>query len=166
VPHARRLGEYVATAFRVASTNVPGPVFLEMPLDLLFDNVEEGDVVVPEHSRTEAAVGPDPRFVEQAFELLRGAQRPVCRVGRRLFWWRRREAYPEFVRTFGMPVYVTGQARGSLGPDDPHWFLQTRKDALKRADVVLIFGTPLDFRIGYGRGSHINPAANPIHVDL
>ncbi len=166
VPHARRLGEYVASAFRVASTNVPGPVFLEMPLDLLFDNVEESDVVVPEHSRTEAGVGPDARFVEQAFELLRGAQRPVCLVGSQLFWSRRREAYPEFVRTFGMPIYVNGQARGSLDPDDPHWFLQTRKDALKRADVVLIFGTPLDFRIGYGRGSHINPAAKLIHVDL
>src|SRR5947199_404480 len=94
------------------------------------------------------------------------APRPVCLVGSQLFWSRRREAYPEFVRTFGMPVYVNGQARGSLDPEDPHWFLQTRKDALKRADVVLIFGTPLDFRIGYGRSSHINEAAKLIHVDL
>ncbi len=166
VPHARRLGEYVASAFRVATTNVPGPVFLEMPLDLLFDNLEESEVVVPERSRTEAGVAPDPRYVERAFDLLRGAQRPVCLVGSQLFWSRRREAYPEFVRTFGMPVYVNGQARGSLDPEDPHWFLQTRKDALKRADVVLIFGTPLDFRIGYGRSSHINEAAKLIHVDL
>src|SRR3989475_3818173 len=166
VPHARRLGEYVATAFRVATTNVPGPVFLEMPLDLLFDNVEESEVVAYEHTRTEAGVAADPRYVERAFDLLRGAQRPVCLVGSQLFWARRREAYPEFVRTFAMPVYVNGQARGSLDPDDPHWFLQTRKDALKRADVVVIFGTPLDFRIGYGRGSHINPEAKLIHVDL
>src|SRR3989449_1026511 len=165
VPHARRLGEYVASAFRVATTNVPGPVFLEMPLDLLFDNLEESEVVVPERSRTEAGVAPDPRYVERAFDLLRGAQRPVCLVGSQLFWSRRREAYPEFVRTFGMPIYVNGQARGSLDPEDPHWFLQTRKDALKRADVVLIFGTPLDFRIGYGRSSHINEAAKLIHVD-
>src|SRR6266403_1039314 len=158
--------QYVASAFRVATTNVPGPVFLEMPLDLLFDNLEESEVVVPERSRTEAGVAPDPRYVERAFDLLRGAQRPVCLVGSQLFWSRRREAYSEFVRTFGMPIYVNGQARGSLDPEDPHWFLQTRKDALKRADVVLIFGTPLDFRIGYGRGSHINEAAKLIHVDL
>ncbi|HLK12209.1 MAG TPA: thiamine pyrophosphate-binding protein [Candidatus Binatia bacterium] len=166
VPSARRLGEYVANAFRVATTNVPGPVFLEMPLDLLFDQVEERDVVVPERSRTAAGVGPDPAYVERAFELLRGAQRPVCLVGSQLFWSRRREAYPEFVRAFDLPVYVNGQARGSLDPDDPHWFLQTRKDALKRADVVLIFGTPLDFRLGYGRSSHINAEAKLIHVDL
>ena len=166
VPHARRLGEYVQAAFRVATTNVPGPVFLEMPLDLLFDNVEESDVVEYDHYRTDAGVAPDARFVDRAFDLLRAAERPVCLVGSQLFWSRRREAYPEFVRTFGMPVYVNGQARGSLPPDDPHWFLQTRKDALKRADVVLIFGTPLDFRIGYGRGSHVNDAAKLIHVDL
>jgi acetolactate synthase-1/2/3 large subunit len=166
VPSARRLGEYVATAFRVATTNVPGPVFLEMPLDILFESVEDDQIVVSEQYRTEAGVAPDPRFVEQAFELLRNAQRPVCLVGSQLFWSRRRAAYGEFVKTFGMPVYVNGQARGSLDPDDPHWFLQTRKDALKKADCVLIFGTPLDFRIGYGRGSHINPAAKLIHVDL
>jgi acetolactate synthase-1/2/3 large subunit len=166
VPSARRLGEYVAAAFRVATTNVPGPVFLEMPLDLLFDQVEERDVVVPERSRTAAGVGPDPVYVERAFELLRGAQRPVCLVGSQLFWSRRREAYPEFVRTFELPVYVNGQARGSLDPDDPHWFLHTRKDALRRADVVLIFGTPLDFRLGYGRSTHINAEAKLIHVDL
>ncbi len=166
VPSARRLGEYISTAFRVATTNVPGPVFLEMPLDFLFDVVEDRDIIVADRYRTEAGVGADPRYVEKAFELLRGAERPVCLVGSQLFWSRRREAYPEFVRTFGMPVYVNGQARGSLDPSDPHWFFQTRKEALRKADVVLIFGTPLDFRIGYGRSSHINPDAKLIHVDL
>jgi acetolactate synthase-1/2/3 large subunit len=166
VPSSKRLGEYVATAFRVATTNVPGPVFLEMPLDFLFDMVEERDISEWESSRTEAGVGPDPRYVEKAFELLRGAQRPVCLVGSQLFWSKRRDAYPEFVKTFGMPTYVNGQARGSLDPEDPHWFLQTRKDALKKADVVLIFGTPLDFRIGYGRDRVINPEAKLIQVDL
>jgi acetolactate synthase-1/2/3 large subunit len=164
VPSARRLGEYVASAFRVATTNVPGPVFLEMPLDLLFETVEEKDVVVPERSRTDAGVGPDTRAVERAFELVRGAARPVALVGSQIFWSRRREAYPEFVRTFGLPIFVNGQARGSLDPDDPHWFLQTRKDALRKADVGVVFGTPLDFRLGYGR--QINPEAKLVHVDL
>src|SRR5207249_234973 len=72
VPNARRLGEYVATAFRGATTNVPGPVFLEMPLDMLLEQVEEREVLPPETSRPEAAVGPDPRYVTRAFELLRG----------------------------------------------------------------------------------------------
>ena len=61
-------------------------------------------------------------------------------------------------------VVVNGQARGSLSPDDPHWFLQTRKEALKKADLVLIFGTPLDFRLSYGRA--IAKDAKLIQVDL
>ncbi len=166
VPHARRLGEYVATAFRVATTNVPGPVFLEMPLDLLFETVDEADIVVSEHYRTEAGLGGDPRYVEQAFVILRDAKRPVCLVGSQLFWSRRRDAYLPFVETFAAPVYVNGQARGSLPADHPQWFLHTRKDALRRADAIIIFGTPLDFRLGYGRESHMSPHAKLIQVDL
>lgn len=56
--------------------------------------------------------------------------------------------------------------RGSLRPENPHFFSRTRKQALKEADVVMIFGTPLDFRLGYGRDTHINPEAKLIQVDL
>ncbi len=166
VPEARRLGEYVATAFRKATTNVPGPVFLEMPLDLLFEQVDEEAAVFPTQYRTEAGIAGDPRAVERAFALLRTAERPMAIVGSQLWWSRNREAYSRFVDKFALPVYVNGAARGSLPPGHPYFFQQTRKDALKGADVVLIFGTPLDFRLGYGRESHINPAAKTIQVDL
>jgi acetolactate synthase-1/2/3 large subunit len=104
--------------------------------------------------------------VEEAFFLLRDAERPVALVGSQLFWSRQRDAYLPFVETFGLPVYVNGQARGSLPPDHPQRFSHTRKDALRRADVVIIFGTPLDFRLGYGRETHLNPKAKLIQVDL
>ena len=166
VPEARRLGEYVATAFRKATTNVPGPVFLEMPLDLLFEQVDEEAAVFPTQYRTEAGIAGDPRAVERAFALLRTAEKPMAIVGSQLWWSRNRDAYSRFVDKFALPVYVNGAARGSLPPGHPYFFQQTRKDALKGADVVLIFGTPLDFRLGYGRESHINPAAKTIQVDL
>jgi acetolactate synthase-1/2/3 large subunit len=165
-PHARRLGEYVQAAFRVATTNVPGP---GLPRDaarppLRQRRGERGRRLrqLPHRGGRRARIRASSRrrssccaarsarcASSEASSSGRGGARPI----------------PEFVRTFGMPVYVNGQARGSLDPDDPHWFLQTRKDALKRADVVMIFGTPLDFRIGYGRSSHINEARSLIHVD-
>ncbi|MGH7819040.1 MAG: thiamine pyrophosphate-binding protein, partial [Candidatus Binatia bacterium] len=74
VPDARRLAEYVATAFRKATTNVPGPVFLEMPLDLLFEQVEEEKAVFPTKYRTQAGIAGDPRAIEQAFGLLRTSE--------------------------------------------------------------------------------------------
>ncbi len=97
---------------------------------------------------------------------MRNAERPVALVGSQLFWSKRREAYQPFVERYGLPVYVNGQGRGSLPPDHPYYFHRTRKDALRAADVILIFGTPLDFRLGYGRASHLNPQAKLIQVDL
>ncbi|MGH7897115.1 MAG: thiamine pyrophosphate-dependent enzyme, partial [Candidatus Binatia bacterium] len=94
------------------------------------------------------------------------AEHPVALVGSQLWWSKNREAYRPFVERFGIPVYVNGAARGSLPPGHACFFQQTRKEALRGADVVLIFGTPLDFRLGYGRGSHINETAKLIHVDL
>lgn len=166
VPDGRRLPEYVSMAFRVATTGLPGPVFLEMPIDQLFDHYEEEKIRYPTQYRTQAGIAGDPRFVDRAFALLQAARRPVALVGTQLRWSVRREAYPEFVSTFGMPVYVNGLGRGSLPPDNPYFLSRTRKPALRQADVVLIFGTPLDFRLGYGRESHINAEARLIQVDL
>ncbi|MGH7789856.1 MAG: thiamine pyrophosphate-binding protein [Candidatus Binatia bacterium] len=166
VPEGRRIPEYLSMAFRTATTGLPGPVFLEMPIDQLFDSYEEEKIWFPTGYRTEAGMAGDPRYIEQALALIKGAAKPVALVGSQLRWSARREAYPEFVRTFGMPVYVNGLGRGSLPPEDPHFFSRTRKPALKQADVVLIFGTPLDFRIGYGRDSHINPQAKLIQIDI
>lgn len=166
VPEARRLAEYVSMAFRIATTGVPGPVFLEVPVDFLFGRVNEDEVVVPTGYRTEATIAGDPTYIERAAELLAAAKRPVALVGSQLFWSKRRDAYEPFVEHFGLPVYVNGQGRGSLPPDHPHYFHRTRKDALRAADVILVFGTPLDFRLGYGRETHLNPDAKLIQVDL
>jgi len=166
VPEGRRLAEYVSMAFRIATSGLPGPVYLEMPIDQLFNTYEEERINFPKQYRTEAGIAGDPQYIEQAFDLIRKAQRPVALVGTQLRWSKRRAAYPKFVETFGMPVYVNGLGRGSLPPDNPYFFSQTRKDALKQADVVLIFGTPLDFRLGYGRESHFNPRAAIIQIDL
>lgn len=166
VPEGRRLAEYVSMAFRIATTGLPGPVFLEMPIDQLFGSFEESEVSFPVQYRTSAGIAGDPAYIEQAFEMLRKAERPVALVGSQLRWSPRREAYPEFVEAFGMPIYVNGLGRGSLRPENPHFFQHSRKDALRQADVVMIFGTPLDFRLGYGRETHINPSATVIQVDL
>lgn len=166
VPEGKRLAEYVSMAFRIATTGLPGPVYLEMPIDQLFQYYEEKDVVFPSEYRTEAGIAGDPRYIEQAVDLIKRAQRPVALVGSQLRWSKRREAYHTFVNTFGMPIYVNGMGRGSLPPEHPYFFSQTRKEALKAADVILIFGTPLDFRLGYGKSSHFNPDAKLIQIDL
>ncbi len=166
VPEAKRLGEYVASAFRVATTGVPGPVFLEMPVDFLFQGIDESKLVWRTKYRTEAASAGDHSFVERALSLLADAERPVALVGSQLWWSKKRELVRAFAETFNLPVYLNGQGRGALPHDHPNFFSRTRKEALRAADLVVVFGTPLDFRLGYGRETHINPDARLVQIDL
>lgn len=164
VPETRRLQDYVQSAFRVAQSGVPGPVFLEMPLDVLFGGCEEDDVVAYADYRSEAKAGPDPRAIERAAAYLSAAKNPVMLIGSQWRWSNRRDALAQFLETLPVPTFVNGMARGALVPGHPCVFSRCRKDALAEADVVLIFGTPLDFRLGYGEG--INKNAILIQVDL
>ncbi|RJO66908.1 MAG: acetolactate synthase [Myxococcales bacterium] len=164
VPESRRLGEYVQSAFRVAVSGVPGPVFLEMPIDLLFNGVPDDEMIAYGHSRTDARPAGDPRFIEQAAELLAKAERPMLIIGSQWRWSPRREGLAHFLEAATIPAFLNGMARGALPKTHPSNFKRARSAALKLADAVLVIGTPLDFRLGYGE--KIGPQAKLIQVDL
>jgi acetolactate synthase-1/2/3 large subunit len=166
VTEPRRIREFLQTAFRIAKTGVPGPVFLEFPLDLLFDYIEEDQVEHYPRYRTEASCAPDPRYVEKALELLEKAERPVLIVGTQWWWSPDHASLGEFLSRFPMPTYLNGMARGALPPDHPSLFVLSRGYAISRADLVLIFGTPLDFRLNYGRPPRFPEHLKLIQVDL
>ncbi|MBI2059049.1 MAG: acetolactate synthase [Nitrospirae bacterium] len=164
VPETRRLGEYVLHAYRVALSGVPGPVFLEMPIDILMNYAEEAETGIPDRPPEVPPMGPDPAQVERAAELIRTAQNPVALIGSQLAWSRRRDIAPEFCETLHIPAFLNGMARGALRPDHPWFFHLCRRQALEKADVVLVFGTPLDFRLDYGRV--LGEKAKIVQVDL
>jgi acetolactate synthase-1/2/3 large subunit len=166
VPESRRIPDYLTTAFRKARSGVPGPVFLEMPLDILMDFVDESTVSYPAQYLSDAATGGDPAAVERAARLLAEAKRPVAIVGSQLWWSARKSAFSEWRRAFAVPCFVNGMARGSVGRADPFAFKQCRGKALVEADVVIVFGTPLDFRIGYGRPPKVADDSRFVQVDL
>ncbi len=166
VPETRRLAEYMSIAFRKATTGVPGPVFLEMPLDVLMNMVDEESCEWPDGYRSEAAPAGDPDAILKAADLLRGAERPVILVGSQLWWSRHHDGLASLCEATGAPVYTNGMGRGSMPPDHPQFFRLSRARALQRADVLLVFGTPLDFRIGYGRPPRLAESIRLIQVDL
>ncbi|MBI3179392.1 MAG: acetolactate synthase [Deltaproteobacteria bacterium] len=164
VPETRRLQEYMQTAFRVATTGVPGPVFLEMPLDVLFLGCDDSEVVHYAGYRSEAKPAGDPVYLDRAAIALAAAKRPMLIVGSQWRWSSQRQGLDELLQVAPMPVFVNGMARGALPPEHPCLFTRCRKDALAAADVVVVFGTPLDFRLGYGDA--IPAEAKLIQVDL
>ena len=153
VLNTERLAEYVSTAFRVAMSGVPGPVYLEMPIDVLMDFRETDDIDKPDPAlaRTLAQPAPDPFELDRAVEMLRGAERPVLIVGSQLRWSRDESALLDLLAKHPMPTFVNGMARGALPPEHPCSFTRSRRAALAEADVVIMCGTPFDFRVDYGR---------------
>lgn len=159
VTEARRLPEFVAEAFRQAASGVPGPVYLELPLDVLFAPGDTADPFPAPFTGRPGLPG-DPSRVAHAAALLHEAERPVVLIGSQIRWSPEWVSAQAFAAAVGAPVYVSGMARGLL-PDSP--FARSRKNALRKADVVLVLGTPLDFRLSYGDW---NETARMIQVDL
>ncbi|MBX3200167.1 MAG: acetolactate synthase [Labilithrix sp.] len=166
VPETRRIAEYVDAAFRVAQANVPGPVFLEMPLDLLMNMHDDADLPATRPLEEPPRPAADPRLVARAAELLKGAQRPCFLVGSQLRWSPARDRLAAVLERFGAPVFLNGMARGTLPHTHPLLFSRSRRFALSQADVVFVLGTPFDFRVDYGRSPTWNEDAKIVQIDL
>jgi acetolactate synthase-1/2/3 large subunit len=165
VPSPELVPGYLARAFRVARAGRPGPVFLEIPWDVLSNGADEGAADAVTRYRTEARSPGDPRLIESALRLLAGAERPVVLAGSSIWWDDAAAALDRFATRSGIPVYLNGMGRGCLPPDHACFFQHSRKEALGAADVVLVVGTPLDFRVGYGTEPSFAAGARVIQVD-
>jgi len=135
-------------ALRVALEPPTGPVFLDFPLDHVFSEAatsSEGAAPAPA-----ALPLADEGQLARAVELLGRAERPVIMAGSGLYWARGEEALRALCDELAVPVFLNGLARGCVPADDPAFFSRARGTALKEADVALVVGVPMDFRLGFG----------------
>ena len=133
-----------------ASLAVPtGPVFLDLPLDVVFMEADDpaGPATLPDPAALPAADG---REIERVGALLGAAERPVIMAGTDLYWGHGEHALRELSEALGIPVFLNGLARGCLPADHPNFYSRARSAALKDADVALVMGVPMDFRLGFG----------------
>jgi len=165
VPETRRIAEYIDAAFRIAQSNVPGPVFLEMPLDLLMNVADDEDLPLTAPMAPPRPSG-DADSIARAADLLAKAERPVFLVGSQIRWSPKREALKAFADKVNAPFYLNGMARGGLPKAHAGLMSRSRRFALSQADVAFVFGTPFDFRVDYGRPGTWNPAGKIVQVDL
>ena len=136
-------------AIKTALEGRPGPVFIEFPFDVLFNAVDP-PAILPKVEI--APVEPDPEAIARIFELVRAAKKPILVAGTQVYWDDAADALTALTDQTGMPVYTNGGGRGTLSMAHPHCFKATRGKALREADLVLLIGTPLDFRLKYGEG--------------
>lgn len=147
-PSTERIPEYVAIAFRHALAPPRGPVYLELPADLLFADAEPPPIA---SSRAPTRAFGDPEQLTKAVDLLSSAERPAVVAGSGIWWDDAASQLAAFAENGRLPVFLNGSGRGSLPPDHELFFQHSRSTALREADVVCVVGTPLDFRLRYGR---------------
>lgn len=157
-----RLAEYIATAARHAFSGRGGPVFLDIPMDVQFDMVEETAVRFPNHYRPNTSLGADQNVLDVVVSTLRDSEKLMVFAGtgegggapNRL---------QELSEILKAPTYVNSRARGSLRHGHQYLGNHARSQAMAGADVVLALGVDWDFRTSYG--DKINADATVIQVD-
>lgn len=165
VVETRQIPEVLTTAIRVALSGRPGPVFVEIPVDLLLATIEDRLAPIPTAYVHRTPSAGDAAAVERVAGLLAGAERPVVLAGAGVYWDDAAAALARFVDVVGAPVFMNGAGRGCLPAEHPLAFAQARGFALGQADVVLVLGAPLDFRLGYGRSPTFAEDARVCLVD-
>lgn len=202
VKRVRDLAPAIQEAFQVAQAGVPGPVFVECAVDLLYDEKvirEWYEAAAPkatglsnrlmrtylnQHARrlfagadvsgapaTEVtAPAPVSHVIERAAQRIASARRPLLIVGSQaLVEARQAGATAQAIERIGIPVYLSGMARGLMGPSHRLHRRHQRRKAIREADLVVLAGVPSDFRLDYGR--HVRKSAclisaNRSRIDL
>ena len=166
VPTTDRIADMISMAFRECYHGAPGPSYLEIPRDILDAKVDAGKARIPQSGRYRASIKSigDPADIERLADILVQAKQPCVLLGTQVWTCRGTEAAINFVKTLNIPAFMNGAGRGTLPPSDPHHFQQTRRYAFDKADVIVIVGTPFDFRMGYGR--RLRADATVVQIDM
>lgn len=147
-------------AFRTALSGRPGPVFIEAPFDVLFNAVDA--MPMPERVTIDP-IQPEVSDLARIFDLLRNARQPVLIAGTQVYWDDASAALRELAEQTAIPVFTNGGGRGTLPMTHPNCLKAVRSAATRAADVILLIGTPLDFRLKYGE--EFNADAKLIQIE-
>ncbi len=166
VDMVQRIPEYVSIAFREALDGKKGPIYLDLPGDILAGKVEEDGLYWPQNYRVESRPAGDPALIRRAVELLRQADKPIIVSGSGVLWADASQELQQFVETTGIPFYTTPQGRGVVPEDHRRAFPAARSMAFREADVVLVVGTRANSMLSFLRAPRFSPDAKFINANL
>ncbi|WP_442581647.1 thiamine pyrophosphate-binding protein [Mesorhizobium sp. ASY16-5R] len=167
VLEARRIPEYVALAFRHAMSGKPGPVYLDLPGDVLYKDVDEDTVIWPKtFGVTAPRVAAGEEVVKQIVEALGASERPIILSGSGTLWSDASEDLTALVDALGIPFYTTPQGRGVLPEDHSYFFAHARSQAYKQADLIFVVGTRLNYVFSQGKPPRFAEDAKIVRIDI
>lgn len=164
----QRIPHLVAEALYRARAGKPGPVYVEVPQDVLMRSAPRPQGDPGGFPSPPPRPAPDPADLEQALHVLQRAERPLMLAGGGAFWAGADEAIARLAETAGVPVITTSAARG-LVPDSHPWCLGSLVHgglALLQADVVLVLGSAFNANLAYGRPPLFSADSTIVQVDV
>jgi len=161
----RHIPELVGNALRECIAR-PGPVYLDLPADVLYRPVEESEVrwVHPTASRHRPRA--DDALVEAAARHILAAERPIVVSGSGVIWSDAGPQLRRFVEMAELPLFTTPQGRGAVPEDHPLCPLHARSVAFREADLVVVIATRLNWIVGHGLPPRFSPGVRMIQIDL
>lgn len=172
VTHVERISDLVDKAVRTALTGRPGPVFLEVPIDVMFGPMEAGDLALPTLPEIVAKPAPSPEGVERVLALISDAKRPVIIAGGGALSTRCAENLKSFAELFGVPVAFSSKANGVLTYNHPlnagsaGGLAAAALIAKQPADLVILLGARAGLFLGGRAGGIIPHAAKLVQIDI
>jgi len=153
-----------AECMRSALSRRTGPVFMDIPIDVFFGAADLPEAT--EHLTPDPGPPPDPELIAQAARAIRAAERPVVIAGGGVWWAHAEDELRELVEVANVPLTVNGMARGVLPPSHPLFFSRARGHALREADLIVLVGALLDFRLNFGQPPVFAEDVRLIYVDV
>ncbi len=167
----KRIPEYINEAYRYALRGRPGPVYLEIPYDILEEKVRKEDVCFPEKPERMRSCG-DETSLSTAIQLIAEAKKPMIIAGSGVFWSGAEEELKTFAGKSKMPLFITTAATAMRFPPQYISGVGTPAGgryslhAISKADLIILLGTRINFMLGFGQPPFISPEQKMIQVDI
>jgi thiamine pyrophosphate-dependent acetolactate synthase large subunit-like protein len=164
----KRIPEMVNVAFQKAMAGKPGPVYLDMPGDILYEKIDESEIdwSISGRSLPRARPHASPELIDATIEALSKAKQPVIISGGGILWSDASKELHAFVDKAGIPFYTTPQGRGVIPEDHPLSFMTVRSAAFRDADLIMIIGTRMNYIIGHAAPPRFNADATIVRIDI
>ena len=165
---ARRIPEMLNVAIQRAMSGKPGPAYLDLPGDTLYQMVDEKDIDWSQTGRPILGAGmPAPQAqIDELVAALAKAERPVLLTGSGIIWSQAWEEMQAFVDATGIPFYTTPQGRGVVPEDHPCCFPAARSTAFRDADLIAVVGTRLNYIVGHLAPPRFSADATIARIDI
>lgn len=171
VPHITRLADLVGQAVRRSRSGRPGPVYLQIPVDIFFGEIEVSRIERLDGSHMPLAPAPSIETASEIARLLEDAQRPVILAGGGILYSKAEAELVELAERFGVPVLTNGKARGAIPTDHPLWAKGFATLASAKAkglvpDLAIVLGARFGIYTGGKRSAFLSGDTRTVRVDI